>query len=335
MNRQDRRFRRSPRTATPLALAVIASITASSCAMPEPPARVALVYGVSNYVEVWNGPSTSNPNLSLTDDDAYAMASMLRLKGWAVTERIADSGTDPAINALASKSQVAADIAGLKGMTGQVLFYYSGHGVTLEGDTAICPYGSVVPNASNDGFRLNESACLSSAELYAMLEAAGIEHAVVVIDACHSGGFVRKGPTVDAVPPIYGINDTEGEIAYSYFVDATSEAIKGYFGYAAGSRYVALSAAGAGELSWESTNLGHGIFTYALLKAGESAKADLDGDGYVGTGELYLVAKTIVDEIWNSPNATYTEYVNGSYQYIDYHPHLSGTAREYALWAVR
>lgn len=335
MNRPGLLSRRSMRTATPLALAVIALIAASSCAMPELPARVALVYGVSSYVEGWSGDSNSNPNLSLTDDDARAMASMLRLKGWAVTARIADSGTDPAVNALASKSQMEADIAGLKGTTGQVLFYYSGHGVALASDTAICPYGSVVPNAARTSYTLRESSCIRSTELYAMLEAAGVKNAIVVIDACHSGGFVREGASVDAVPPIFGAKDKNGRIAYSYFVDATSQAIKNYVGYAAGSRYVALSAAGAGELSWESATLGHGIFTYALLKAGESSKADLDNDGYVGTGELYLVAKTIVDEIWNAPNATHTEYVNGSYQYVDYHPHLSGTAREYALWAVQ
>ncbi|HPB65192.1 MAG TPA: hypothetical protein PLW80_01425, partial [Spirochaetales bacterium] len=49
----------------------VAAASMAACAMPEPPNRVALVYGVSIYLE--SLPQTKRPNLSLTDDDAYAI----------------------------------------------------------------------------------------------------------------------------------------------------------------------------------------------------------------------------------------------------------------------
>jgi len=331
-SRRSQSFRASARKPFPSALAFAAALTVFSCAMPEPPARVALVYGVSNYVETWSGDPYQNPNLSLTDDDARAMASMLRLKGWTVIDRVAASSTDPEANRLASKDQIRADINGLKGSTGQVLFYFSGHGMLVGSEAAICPYDSLTPNQALTSYTINRNELITSIELYSMLEAAGVNNAVIILDTCHSGGFVREGPTVDAVPDIFEPLKKNGTIRYKTFIDATKDALEAYIAYETSGPYVALSAAGIGELSYEARNLGHGIFTFALLEAGNDEQADLDRDGYINTSELYAYASAVVDQIWNAGTSS---RVNELGQNPDYHPHLSGTAREYALWAVQ
>jgi len=293
--------------------------------MPAPPARTALVYGISIYdVSAGEGAAGTN-NLTLTDDDALAMKAMLESRGWTVKAGIANTQV-ASESADATKAAMAADIAGLAGTDGQVLFYYSGHGThDALGNSYIIPFGSMS----------SYSDMVSADELYAMFQAAGLHNVIAILDSCHSGGFVEEGSTVDAVPPIYGVYDNDGDIAYTWFVDSLGDAVQGYLTYSAGPKYVTLSAAGSGELSWESSVIGHGIFTNAILLAADDPRADLDGDGYLNTSELYLNCAAIIDATWNAANADSWDYVDYRKQYSDFLPHLSGTAREYALWETQ
>jgi hypothetical protein len=170
---------------------------------------------------------------------------------------------------------------------------------------------------------------ISTSELFAMFENAGLKNVVVILDSCNSGGFVFEGPSVDAIPPLYGEYDTNGNIAYTWFLDSIGDALHGYFYYKVDFNYVVLSAAGTSESSWESD--GHGIFTAAILAAMKTTASDRNGDGYVDTGEIYAFSAKYIDEEWN---AYYQDDYDGT-QYIDYFPHLSGTPREYALWATK
>lgn len=299
----------------------VAAASMAACAMPEPPNRVALVYGVATYIE-----GGSSLNLSLTDDDAYAIGATLSAKGWSVTTRVADS-TVAATNELASREQIEADIAALSGFDGMVLFYYSGHGTYgVRGESAICPYGSI----DSSGY-LVASEMITASELRAMFDSAGLDHVVVVLDSCHSGGFVDAGATADAIPGSYGIYDDE--LAYTWYLGALGDATAA-FSYAAEPGYVVLAAAGADEYSWESGD--HGIFTRFLLEAAGdgSEAADRDGDGYLTTTELYRYALAGIEAEWNhiyddTPSLRMQLYA-GDY-WDDYLPHLSGTAIEYAL----
>ncbi len=299
----------------------VAAASMAACAMPEPPNRVALVYGVATYIE-----GGSSLNLSLTDDDAYAIGATLSAKGWSVTTRVADS-TVAATNEQASREQIEADIAALSGFDGTVLFYYSGHGIAeMRGESAICPYGSI----DSSGY-LVASEMITASELRGMFESAGLDRVVVVLDSCHSGGFVDAGVTTDAIPGSYGIYDDE--LAYTWYLGALGDAAAA-FSYAAEPGYVVLAAAGADEYSWESGD--HGIFTRFLLEAAGdgSEAADRDGDGYLTTTELYRYALAGIEAEWNhiyddTPSLRIQLYA-GDY-WDDYLPHLSGTAIEYAL----
>lgn len=282
------------RTVRPLA-AILALLASSACSMPEAPARTALVFGVADY-------EGTGHDLTYTDDDANSVTTMLTANGWSVTKGL-DGNADA--------GDIANAITGLAGIEGIVLFYFSGHGGLVNGESAIVPYGTIG----------NESGWITASELTAMFKAAGLENVVIILDSCYSGGFVEDGATVDAIPDVFGDNDSGG-ITYTWFVDATGDAIRGYMGYEGDSGYVVISAAGAGESSYESDVYGHGIFTYALLQGANSREADLNVDGYATTSELYAYCAAFIDRYWNSVSSD------------DYMPHLSGTAREYALWAV-
>ena len=306
------------RTVRPLAT-LLSLLLLAACSMPEAPTRTALVFGVSKY-DVTKAEGTY-PNLTWTDDDAEAIVDELSSQGWIVIDGIADTSSDATNGSAAGLGAITDAIAGLAATEGLVLFYYSGHGGLVNGESAIVPYGTI--GTSSDW--------ITASELTAMFKAAGLDNVVIILDSCHSGGFVEGGATVDAIPDIFGDNDG-GDVSYTLFVDATDDAIRGYLSYEGDSGYVVIAAAGAGEASYESATYGHGIFTYALLRGADSGSADLDRDGYVDTSELYAYCAAFIDENWNSTQAF--AYDSGLGQYADYMPHLSGTAREYALWAV-
>jgi len=291
------------------AATILALLTLAACSMPEAPTRTALVFGISKY-DVVKAEGTI-PNLTWTDDDAEAMVDELSSQGWIVIDGIADTSSDATNESAAGLGAITDAIAGLAGTEGIVLFYFSGHGGLVNGESAIVPYGTV--STSSDW--------ITASELTAMFKAAGLDNVVIILDSCHSGGFVEEGATVDAIPDIFGDNDG-GDISYTWFLDASGDAVEGYLSYEGDSGYVVIAAAGAGEASYEAATYGHGIFTYALLRGAESGGADLDGDGYVDTSELYAYCAAFIDQYWNNGSAS------------DYMPHLSGTAREYALWAV-
>ncbi|OHD26936.1 MAG: hypothetical protein A2Y38_21025 [Spirochaetes bacterium GWB1_59_5] len=308
------------RLATIMALVIIAL---AACAMPAEPERKALVYGISRYdVSV---PATFDPNLTWTDEDAISMSKLLSDSGWMVTEGIADSDLD-AENLDASRNKMLTDIESLKGFKGTVLFYYSGHGFSVNGDSMIIPYGTAY----------NSSQWIKASELYTLFESAELSNVIIILDSCYSGGFVFEGATVDAIPPIFGTYDPVGEVSYTWFADALGDSVQSYVNYEQNSKYVVISAAGAGELSWESSSSaygsGHGIFTYFLLQSEADRDADFDGDGLVTTGEAFAYCVAKIDATWNTDNATLYDPLSGTY--ADYLPHLSGTAREYALWAT-
>jgi uncharacterized caspase-like protein len=261
--------------------------------------------------------------LTYTDNDALDLASSLASHGWTVETGISnlDAGND---GSDVTRSAIEADIAALAGYDGLVLFYYSGHGSIYGGEAVIIPFGTIDTPAD----------WITVSDLFAMFKSAGLRNVVVILDSCFSGGFVDEGATVDAIPPIFEPGTYSGDISYTWFVTALGDSIAGYLSYSSDSNYVVISASGSRELSWESGTYGHGIFTYLVLRAA-SGDADQDNDGYVTTTELYAYCQINFGQTWNNSNDDYeVEVFINEYQNADYLPHLSGTAREYALWAT-
>lgn len=284
-------------------------LTFGACAVPEAPQRVALVYGVADY------PGSSS-DLKAPTYDAANMEDLFTRQGYTVTKRI-DSGV--------TKNAILSDIKNLQGFSGLVVLYFSGHGTaTSEGKAAIVPY-----DALNESGNLQEQNLITAADLTAAFDEAGITHRVLILDSCYSGGFVDAGATTDGIPSVYGYLD-DGTSRYGLFLAALGDAITAYVSYESSDSTVVLAAAGMGEYSWESETSGGsptGVFTYYVLQG--ASYGDADGDGYLTTTELYAYAAARIVADWNT---YYQTYPADSTQYADFHPHVSGNAREYLLF---
>jgi len=325
MNQGQQNARRGkiPRFGMAVLAAAVVSMSLTTCSMPEAPTRTALVYGISIYDTGAGEGANGTDNLTYTDNDAIDFADALESHGWSVTRGIANTQVDSESQD-ATRNAMEADIALLAGTEGLVLFYYSGHGSIYGGEAVIIPFGTID----------TPSEWITVSDLFAMFKSAGLKNVVIILDSCFSGGFVDEGATVDAVPPIFERGTYSGDISYTWFVNALGDAIAGYLTYSSDSNYVVISASGSRELSWESGAYGHGIFTYLVLRAAYG-DADYNGDGYVTTTELYAFCEVNFGQTWNDSNDDYeVEVFVNEYQNADYLPHLSGTAREYALWAT-
>lgn len=135
-----------------------------------------------------------------------------------------------------------------------VLFFFSGHGSVYLGDYYICPYNSLLYSYAND---------IKDDELASWLETLESDNRVVVLDTCHSGGFI---PDLSA------------------------------------SNLVIVTSSDADESSWAVTTLGHGIASYYLLEAISDAEpVDTNGNFGISAEELFyyiepkVVAYTTAD----------------------------------------
>lgn len=307
-------------------------VLATACAPPGlPPARYALVYGVSRYVEAAEGVF---PNLTYSDDDARSIAALLEADGYAVTLRVDQE---------ASRENLEADLSFLAATALRedlVLVYFSGHGGLLS-DFGLDPeavatyppdsqwillHGAIDPTFTGRFLLPGDifpQRAVSDLDLQGLMEDLPCSRKLVIIDACNSGGFIEKGADVDALPPDY---------SRLVRVDRTlvfARAVRAYLTYAflpadtrlAASTALVLAAAGAGEPSYEYAPLGHGVFTYFLLEA--AALGDLNGDGLVTALEAYAYVAAAIQESWNTPFA--------SSAHLQFLPRVSGGAMDIVL----
>ncbi len=314
----------------PLALLLIFAIL-TGCGEPKIPAGYALIYGVADY-SPWSGFSSRYilNDLTLTDDDARDMAAMLEARGWTVRLRIND-GTEPGTGA-ASRNRLEADIAELKVLMDdddRFLFYYSGHGASIADEA-----GNIEPEAAqgNDEWlflypdnpdwntqewldqTINDDALgLIISELEAKIK-------IVILDSCNSGGFIGTGPGVDGIPSDY----THGQATSA----GAGDVFRAFFSFPDSqkadiltSQAIVMSAAGETEESWEDSSIGHGIFTYFLLKS--PAEGDGNKDGWITITEAYDYCRKKIEEEWNSPNS------GENYHYL---PHITGTPVDFILF---
>ncbi len=277
-------------------------ILVSGCSQYSPPKRYALVYGISKYIDSFD--EGQDINLTYTDDDAISVASFLAERGYSVTLRT---------NKDASKAQFEADINMLNGEVNEndlVLFYYSGHGAqtsdvkpALKGieppdrdpdDEWIFLYGSIYYD-TNGSLVLDSDKTYTDDSLAEELKVLNNNKKVVILDSCNSGGFIGNYLEADRVPQTI----TDKQLSMN---EILKKAIDLYVNYDSNRSSspdippddaIVISAAGESEFSYESSSIGHGIFTYYLLQA--DPNADLNGDGFVTTIELYSFTKAAIE----------------------------------------
>lgn len=216
------------------------------------PKIYAVVVGVSHYKD------STIPNLKFADKDAESFYEFLRSPS---------AGSVPAedmvllTNAKATRSNI------IKGLVDKltratkedlVIFYFSGHGKSGEFENAgyLLNY-----DTEND----NEPAtAISMDEIRSKVDRSAAKMKISYIDACHAGLFRSNGAKGNA-------NDN-------------AEIIKAYTEGLANSSdgNAAFLASSARQQSLEDEKLGHGIFTYYLVKGlqGEADKEQQESAGY-------------------------------------------------------
>ena len=275
----------------------------------------AIVYGVADY----NG---ATGDLNFPDDDAIDMAALLTANGYTVTLRT---------NSEATRSNLDLDFAAVAAVAeadSRFVFYFAGHGfgdgmeANYSGlptewkeyfdaaDSDQEPFGAgpypdyiffydAMPITQDVEASLAE--CASDDELAALIRLVPSAQKMVIIDACHSGGFIGTTSSYDAVPRGY---DGSGEGVS--FVDLLS-AMTLYLEYSglkatdiAEGEAIVLTAAGEQEFSYEyplSAPIDNGIFTHYLLQAADFG--DRNFDGVVTVSEAYRYTAEQITRIEN------------------------------------
>jgi PKD repeat protein len=171
-----------------------------------------------------------------------------------------------------------------------VLIFYSGHGYQSLDD------GTDERDGVDEFFVLAdtlegavEDTALRDDEFGRFLDRVASEHVIVFFDGCHSGGLARSLP--GGHRPVRDVTDV--------FQDFALEG------------RLVLSAAAESQEAYESTVLGHGVFTHFVLE-GLRGSADRNGDRRVTAWELYeyLVAE-VPPFVMNERGAEQTPQIEG------------------------
>ena len=143
-----------------------------------------------------------------------------------------------------------------------ILFYFSGHGIleTTTKQVVLCLADTKTENLLTTGLPLNT--------LLKQLSGCPASQQLVWLDACHSGGMTLRGTSKISLP------------------NPSSQLVEVLRNKAAESKgFYALLSCDQTQQSWEFPELGHGVFTYYLMRGlrGEAA----DSQGIIEADALY------------------------------------------------
>jgi uncharacterized caspase-like protein len=281
-----------------LAAAVLGLLQAGFAQAQEPPTKYwAVICGVANYKMI--------NDLNYTDDDARDFAAALEQyavwQGPNQIEVLIDSaasknGIRDAILRMGSKAQPADHNV--------FLFFFSGHGMQVvdssgdesDGiDEAICAWDTQIKGRT-------VSNVITDDEIGAWLAALPSDGEVVAIfDTCFSGGMAdeAKGLTVKSVrnpnlPPQAKVRRHFGNGLARRLAARGAEAADSGAKDVGGTNAVVLMACEEGGLSYETSSLQNGIFSYYLVEGlggpATGAPADDEGDGVLSAEEEFAYA---------------------------------------------
>jgi hypothetical protein len=252
----------------------VTRVTPAPAAPPPPKVanRWAVVIGVGQY------DHASIPPLRYATRDAEAVYRFLTTKGgYARDNVVLLTDTSEQKPTLQNIRRALGDFLYRKpGRDDMVLIYYAGHGAPevdatgAEGD-GIAKY--LIPrNADPESLY---SSALPMDEIQRIFSRIQSERVVLLLDTCYSG--TAGGRTFARQQMRSGnLNDQ--------FLERLTRS-KGR---------VIITAAGPNEVALETSELGHGVFTYYVLQ-GLAGEADRDTDGVVTVSELYDYVEQQVD----------------------------------------
>ncbi|OCQ99024.1 sulfatase-modifying factor protein [Nostoc sp. MBR 210] len=148
-----------------------------------------------------------------------------------------------------------------------LLFYFSGHGVTVEsGDF----YFSTSITRKNQN-KLVPTTAVAGTSVHSWMNQSKSKRQVVILDCCFSGAFA-KGLTAKDIDII----DLEQKLG--------------------GEGRAILTASSSTQYAFESDGLDLSIYTHYLVEGIEKGAADLDSDGLIAVDELHKYTKSKVQE---------------------------------------
>lgn len=303
-------------------LLTITVLLTAACASPEIKGKTyALIYGVSGYSRYGTDLRLNASDLKACRYDAESFAAALKVlygpsaEIYLRTEPIDGmSGTEKQ----PSKQQILSDFEMIRSATGsedRFIFFYAGHGMAMKasevdakdqgeyGETAathiqreyLCP---AIDRTLPSGDISLKNVLFSDRELREELISLSCKRKFVFLDSCHSAGMITAYPDVNA------------SILHAFSHSAMSVALKAYFSENKSEKEAhkntwILVAAGENGNSYESTTIGHGFFTYSLLKG--FGEADSNRDKFVSWSELTAYAaeysRRMLKEVDSSGNS--------------------------------
>jgi hypothetical protein len=252
----------------------VTRVTGVAAAVPIPVAgsgpkiatRWAVVIGVGSY------DNKSVPKLRFAESDADAMYRLLTTSaGYARENVLLLTDKAPEKPTLQNLRLALGDFLPRKTTRDDlVLIYYAGYGAP-DAEAAGATY--LIPrNVQMDSLR---STAFAMDELPGMLARVPAERVVLLLDTSYSGA--AGGRTLE--PP----NARQRKLGEGFLERITRTRGR-----------LVITAGRPNEVALESSDLGHGLFTYYLLE-GLSGKADSNGDGVVTVSELYPYVEDQVD----------------------------------------
>ncbi|OCQ97670.1 hypothetical protein BCD64_06110 [Nostoc sp. MBR 210] len=148
-----------------------------------------------------------------------------------------------------------------------LLFYFSGHGVTVESSDF---YFSTSITRKNQN-QLVPTTAVAGTSVHSWMNQSKSKRQVVILDCCFSGAFA-KGLTAKNV----GTIDLQRHLG--------------------GEGRVILTSSTSTQYAFESDGLDLSIYTHYLVKGIETGSADIDGDGWISVDELHSYVKSKVQE---------------------------------------
>ena len=227
-----------------------------------------LTIGINQY-------KNSNYTLKYARPDAQAFEKAVELSGKAIFKQIFKyelydaEGVRGNIEAAIKKIMVEAK------PEDAFILYYAGHGVMSEGDGKKAPEFYLIPQDITKLYGDEEGLLergISANQLRDYCTKIKAQKQVLVFDACQSGGAVET------------------------FSNRGAANEKAILQLARSAGLVVLSATGTEQFAAEFRQLGHGVFTYALLK-GLSGEGDGNKDGRITVKELEAYLNDRVPEL--------------------------------------
>lgn len=242
--------------------------------------KYAVIIGVSDY----KFQDAGLKNLSYADDDAQSIAAFLQTP---TGGGFSSADIKLLVNADASLAAVRAalnDTFRKARSTDLIFVFIAGHGAPdplASQNLYFLLSDTKVVDMPRTAFPMNELKQMLDTQVTA-------QRVVVMIDTCHSAGVNQKTKTIVSGRQLEQEGD-ENNIS-NFFL--TSQLFKQ-------TGRAILTSSDVNEVSQESAKWGnHGVFTWAILE-GLKGKADVNGDKFITTGELFQYTRANVQRATN------------------------------------